>query len=225
MAHPYWPLFDLRVRTPRVELRYPSDDDCIALAAVAAQGIHDPDWLPFTVAWTDAPSPELERNALKHWWGLRAATTPDAWVLPMAVSVSGRLVGIQAVSATAFTVTKAVSTGSWLGRAFQGQGIGKEMRSAVLHLAFAGLGAEVAYTGAWHDNPASLGVTRALGYEPNGEEVMPRRGVADRQLKFRLTLAGWSERRQRDIEIEALEPCLEMLGARGARSTVGAEPD
>ena len=32
MGHP-WPLFDLRLRTPRLELRLPTDDDLLALAA------------------------------------------------------------------------------------------------------------------------------------------------------------------------------------------------
>ena len=41
---------------------------------------------------------------------------------------------------------RTVGTGSWLGRPYQGRGIGKEMRGAVLALAFDGLGAEVAET-------------------------------------------------------------------------------
>jgi hypothetical protein len=37
-AHP-WPLFDLRVRTPNLELRLPTDDDLLELARVARAGI------------------------------------------------------------------------------------------------------------------------------------------------------------------------------------------
>ena len=38
------------------------------------------------------------------------------------------------------------------------------MRLAALTLGFDGLGAEIATTGLWHDNAASLGVTQSLGY-------------------------------------------------------------
>ena len=55
MPHPYWPLFDLRVRTPRLELRYPSDDDLVALVDLARMGIHPPETMPFSTPWTDVP--------------------------------------------------------------------------------------------------------------------------------------------------------------------------
>ena len=46
------------------------------------------------------------------------------------------------------------------------------MRIATLHLGFLGLDALEASTGAFEDNLASLGVTRKLGYEPNGIACM-----------------------------------------------------
>ena len=36
-----WPLFDLVVRTPRLELRYPDDDLVYELAALTAEPIHE----------------------------------------------------------------------------------------------------------------------------------------------------------------------------------------
>ena len=54
MAHP-WPLFDLRLRTPRLELRVPADDDLLELAAIARAGLHDPDVHPFLVPWDELP--------------------------------------------------------------------------------------------------------------------------------------------------------------------------
>jgi hypothetical protein len=50
----YWPFFGLRITTTRLELRYPDDELAVALADVAAQGVHDPSTMPFTVPWTDA---------------------------------------------------------------------------------------------------------------------------------------------------------------------------
>jgi hypothetical protein len=67
MANPHWPLFDLRIVTPRLELRYPSDDDLFALAGILAEGIHDPETMPFSEPWTRAEPPELERNGLLFW--------------------------------------------------------------------------------------------------------------------------------------------------------------
>ena len=212
MAHPYWPLFDLRIRTERVELRPPTDDDLVELAAVAARGIHDPAEMPFGAPWTDVPSPQLERNSLQHYGGARAGFTAMDWHLPLAVSHEGRLVGTQSILATDFPQLRTASTGSWLGRQFQGQGIGKEMRAAALYLVFAGLGGEVATSAAWHDNGASIGVSRALGYEDNGVLTKLRRGVPTRQIQFRLERPAWEQQRPDRATIEGLDACLALFG-------------
>src|SRR5690606_16044055 len=122
----------------------------------------------FPVPWTQRPSPQFEREFMQHHWRARAAWTPQRWRLILAVFHDGAPIGCQDVIADDFPLLREVRTGSWLGRPFQGRGFGKQMRAAVLHLAFAGLGAVTARTSAFADNPASLAVTRALGYEPNG---------------------------------------------------------
>jgi RimJ/RimL family protein N-acetyltransferase len=213
MPHPYWPLFDLVVRTPRLEIRYPDDDRLMELAAVAVKGIHDPGFMPFLQPWTRAESPEFERNALKHWWTQRSRWDPEEWHFTGAVIVDGRAVGVQDVGSTHFAVTRAVSTGSWLGRQFHGQGIGKEMRAAILHLAFAGLDAVVAYSGAFEGNAASLGVSRALGYVENGEKIHDSEGQRVREIGLKLTREAWETRRRDDITITGLEACREWFGA------------
>jgi hypothetical protein len=73
--------------------------------------------------------------------------------------VDGHVVGSQGVFSTEWHVTRTVETGSRLGRWYQGRGLGREMRSAVLHLAFDGFGAERAVSCAYADNGASLAVT------------------------------------------------------------------
>ncbi|HUR76696.1 MAG TPA: GNAT family protein [Acidimicrobiales bacterium] len=211
MAHPYWPLFDLSIRTPRVELRSPDDELVCRVVDVARKGIHDPGSMPFGVPWTDAESPEFERNSLKHYWKSRADHNPDSWHLPFAVLIDGEPVGVQGVHADNFAKTRVAETGSWLGRAFQGRGIGQEMRAAVLHFAFAGLGAQRCTSGAWHDNGPSLGVSRALGYVENGDDIVLRRGSPDRQIRLLLTRDEWHSRRRDDIEISGLDACMEML--------------
>ncbi len=47
-------------------------------------------------------------------------------------------------------------------------GLWAKLHRAVLHLAFAGLGAQSATSIAFTDNPASLAISRKLGYEPDG---------------------------------------------------------
>ncbi len=208
----HWPLFSLRVRTTRVELRYPDDDDCRALADLGARGVHDPGWMPFSIPWTDVPPPLQQRNTLQHLWRLRVAWQPNDWSCPLAVVYEGEVVGVQDVLAKDFRVLRQVATGSWLGREHQGKGIGKEMRTAVLHLAFEGLGADRALSGAWEDNAPSLGVSRSLGYEPDGTRRALRRDQPSTLIGLRLTRERWLEHRRDDIEIIGLEPCREMFG-------------
>ena len=206
----HWPLFDLRIRTPRLEIRTPRDEDLEDLLTRIGEGIHDPATMPFTVPWTDTPSPWLERQALQHWWGLRAGWRPEQWNLTGAVFVDGEAVGVQNLMAEDFALLGVVKSGSWLGRRFQGRGIGTEMRAAVLHLAFEGLGAREALSGAWEDNETSLAVSRSLGYVENGREVGRRRSMPAAMVNLRLERARW--RRRDDIVIEGLEPCLELFG-------------
>jgi RimJ/RimL family protein N-acetyltransferase len=93
-----------------------------------------------------------------------------------------------------------------------GRGVGKEMRAAVLHLAFAELDAVEAYTDAFEDNPASLGVTRALGYEPNGTNLHEREGASVRALEFVLTRTNWESHGRDDIDVVGLAECRPLLG-------------
>jgi RimJ/RimL family protein N-acetyltransferase len=156
----------------------------------------------------------LQRGSLQHVWRTRAEWTPQQWHLPMAVVVDGDIVGVQAMLAEHYPTLRTVSTGSWLGRRYQGKGIGTEMRSAILHLAFAGLGAEHALTRAFVDNDASLAVTRRLGYEDTGRQLVVRRDAPAWMLAFGLARSRWEERRRDDIVIVGLDACLELFGAR-----------
>ena len=207
-----WPFFDLRVRTDRLELRPDWDEGLVALARLAAQGIHDPSTMPFTEPWSDAPAGVLERDVLQYHWRQRAALTASEWRLCFIVFCEGEVVGTQGISACSFAQTRVVSTGSWLGRAHQGQGIGREMRAAVLHFAFEGLGAERAESDAFHDNAASLGVSAALGYVENGDAIKLRRDTPDRLISLVLTRPAWLARRwPGEISISGLEACLPLL--------------
>jgi RimJ/RimL family protein N-acetyltransferase len=149
MLSDYWPLLELRVRTPRLELRYPDDDDLTLLADLTREEIQAPGLMPFTSPWTRAPAEQRPGTALRFWWGLRSNLAVERWTLTFLVLDDGEPVGVQDIAATYFPVTRSVGTGSWIVQRHQGRGVGKEMRAAVLHLAFEGLGAAEAHTSAF----------------------------------------------------------------------------
>ncbi len=158
-----------------------------------------------------AESPELERGVLQFAWGRRAALSRDDWSLPFVVSRDGVPMGVQELSARHFPVRRTVESGSWLVQREQGRGIGTEMRAAVLHLAFAGLGADEALSGSFADNPVSAAVSRRNGYEANGEETVVREGQAARMLRWVLTRPRWEAHRRDDIEVDGLDACRPLL--------------
>lgn len=208
----HFPLLGLRLQTPRLELRLPVPDDLGALADAAFDGIHAPDVMPFTYPWTDAPPAEVARGVVLHHWRTLGAWTPQQWALDLSVFHEGTVVGQQSVSANHLAVTREVSTGSWLGRRFHGKGIGTEMRAAVLHLAFVGLGAEHAVSAAADDNPASQAVSRKLGYEPDGVERHVVGTTLSVHLRLRLTRAAWEAHRTVPVTFDGLPACLPLFG-------------
>jgi RimJ/RimL family protein N-acetyltransferase len=170
-------------------------------------GIHPPDEMPFEVAWTDTLTVE---SFLEHHLGLRRDWTPGSWWLNLAVFCDGRVVGTQGMRAADFAASRRVVTGSWLGQVHQQRGIGTEMRAAILELAFRGLGATVAESGAAEGNAASARVSEKLGYRAAGEGYVSPRGEPIRHAKFELAAAGW--RSPVPVELVGLEPCLPLFG-------------
>ncbi|MGH3640795.1 MAG: GNAT family N-acetyltransferase [Mycobacterium sp.] len=213
MTAAIWPVFDLLVSTPRLSLRYVTDDLAGQLADLAARGIHDPDTMPFSEPWTDVPPPELQRNAVRYFWRCRADTTSEHWTLNLAVhDRDGTLLGVCTLNAEGFPISRTATTGSWIGRQFQGHGLGQEMRQAALHLIFAGLDGETATTRAWHDNIASLRVTRSLPYTQQGAIEEQRRDRPDTMLAFAMTRQQWQNIHRTDIQLAGVGPVRELLG-------------
>jgi RimJ/RimL family protein N-acetyltransferase len=219
MDYPFWPLFDLRIRTARLEIRLPTDEDLDALARVARKGVHDPATMPFLKPWTDEPSPQLERGLLQWGWRHRAEWTPQKWTFNGAVVLNGELVGVQDLSAEDFASSRSVKSGSWLGLEHQGQGIGKEMRAAMLYFAFESLGAVVANSGGFVDNEPSLSVSRSMGYEEIGRETVTRRGVPAVTIKLRLERSKWEAMEHVAVDVEGLEKCLDFFVAPPGESS------
>lgn len=209
----YWPLFGLRLATPRLILTPLQDADLVETLDLILGGIHDPGRMPFTMPWTDAPRDELIANSLRYYWTSRAESTPAKWGVPFLVRRRGVLVGLQELTGTDFAVTRTVATGSWLGAAHQGEGIGTEMREAVLQFAFDHLKAQRADSAAFTDNQPSLRVAEKLGYQHDGTAIVQRR-PGERAVEQRLVLTP--ERLVRSnwaVQARGLPACRAYFGS------------
>lgn len=211
-----WPPSALRVVSGDLELRYADDPTVEALARMAAtEGVHPADFMPFMTPWTVGTAEDVARSVLRWHWKQRAELTPERWQLELATWAGGRLVGTQGAVGKDYAITRSAETGSWLGLPHHGQGIGTRMRLLILHLLFDELDAEVATTGAFADNGPSLGVTRKLGYEANGESIAVRWGAPAPERWFRLTREQWLARpdeQRLDVTYEGTSALREFLG-------------
>lgn len=215
------PLYGLRLRTDRLQLRWPDEDEIVALARLAQTGVHDPAEMPFVVPWTDRiHEPDfIERFAAYH-RDLRHSWSPDDWSLELGVWAAEELIGVQGVIGHQFAVTRTVKTGSWLAQSFQHSGFGTEMRAAVLELAFHGLGAEAALSSALDGADASLRVSQKLGYVDDVETTVDVRGQRRLDRRLRLTRDRWIDQERISVRISGLEQCLPLFGVKASPEPV-----
>ena len=211
MPHRYWPMFDLRLTTPDLHLRHLVEADLESLAAIL------PDDAEQDPSATSYPAIDGDRNrgVVLHqdYWRARGSWRPESWALSFGVFRDGELVGYQGLEGDDFARLRTVDSSSFLIGAARGQGLGKQMRAAVLALAFGALGARFAITSAWTDNHASLGVSRALGYVDNGVSAHRRGDTVGEMAHLRLTrqrwlATGWPDR----VAVAGVEECLPFFG-------------
>ncbi len=210
------PLPSLLLRTERLELRLPTDAEVEALArAIEEHGIHPREEMPFAVAWTDAiGTPAFVPNMLRRFREQRQHRVPDDWRMNFLAFLDGRPIGSQSIGAENFAIARSVATGSYLLRPFQGQGLGTEMRAAVLAFAFDVLEAERAESGAIAGNDASARVSEKLGYEHVGWSELSPRGEAVPERRFELVRERWLAQPHPAVEISGpLERVRTVLGA------------
>jgi RimJ/RimL family protein N-acetyltransferase len=205
------PLDGLVLRTPRLELRLGSRAELFELGRLAQEGIHPPAEMPFLVPWTDrsgepgfvADVVAFHEAALRDW-------DAEEWSLHLLAFFDGKPIGTQSVRAVRFAQRREVDTGSWLGQAFQRQGLGTEMRAAVLELAFGALGAETATSGSVVGNESSRRVSEKLGYSVTGTSTIAPRGEPVQKHDLRIERAAWHP--PFPVGIEGLQPCLPLFG-------------
>jgi len=159
-------------------------------------------------------TPDREWAWLRAVWTGRGRVNEIFWRLYFVVVLDGEPVGVQDLIGTDFPSFGTVTTFSWLSPEVRRRGLGREMRQAVLHLAFAGLGAQQAESEAFVDNHASNRISAAVGYQPNGMNWATRRGEAAELNRWRLTREQWLKGRRDDIDLVAVAECLPVLGIR-----------
>jgi RimJ/RimL family protein N-acetyltransferase len=191
-----WPLRDLVLRTPDLELRGMTEDWALQLAQVVPDDVEQHPALAHFSAATDV---------LQAYWRNVGLWLPTEWVAELVVLHNGAPIGLQALEGKDFAERRTVDTHSWLVPSARARGLGKQMRSAVLSLAFDHLGAEAAVSEAWSDNAASLGVSLSLGYVETHTEAHD-----DGRVMRHLRLTGWSS--HLPVEVAGLEPCLPLFG-------------
>jgi RimJ/RimL family protein N-acetyltransferase len=207
----YWPLFDLRLTSPDLALRPMTEADLGPLADLLPADVEqDPQAGTFTVA-----DDRVRRGMVTHqgYWKSLGTWRPESWRLSFLVTAAGQVIGVQDLEGDDFPVLRTVDSSSYLVASARGRGYGQQMRRAVLALAFGPMRAEAAITSAWHDNHASLGVSRALGYRPNGESLHSHPGRVDTLLHLRLKRAEWlASDAGAGIGISGFEPCRPLFG-------------
>jgi RimJ/RimL family protein N-acetyltransferase len=178
---------------------------------VAQAGVHDPRKMPFLVPWTD-PSPTFVSDFLAYHHSVQERWRPEDWRLELAVFLAERPIGVQVLSAMYFAQNRTTGSASWLGQAWHGRGYGTEMRAAILELAFLGLDAQAAVSGAFVDNPASARVSAKLGYEDDGVRSPHVRGRAVREDRFRLPRDRFEAGPRVAVTIEGMDFCRPLFG-------------
>ena len=210
-----WPTFGLELTTPRLTLRLPSEEELVAAAVLAGEGVHHPHERPFLTPWTEGSAEDRARSVLGGHWYRLSSWEQDDWSLGMAVlDRAGTVMGVATLRARDFRVRREVTTSSWLGLRFQGQGYGTEARTALLTLAFDHLGASDATSEVFQNNHASQGVSRKLGYESDGISRDRREDEVVVSDRLRLTSARWAALADRvPVRVSGLEPALSMFGS------------
>jgi RimJ/RimL family protein N-acetyltransferase len=204
-------LFDLRITTPDLVLRPMREADLGTVCGLLPADLElDPAATRYEIS-----DEHRSRGIITHqgYWKSYGPWQPSAWRLGFVVLSGGDIVGFQELEGNDFPLLRTVDTSSFLISPVRGRGFGKQMRRAVLALAFGPMEAAAAITSAWHDNHASLGVSRALGYRPNGETLHAREERADVMVHLRLPREDWlAGDLATNIEISGFDACRFLFG-------------
>jgi RimJ/RimL family protein N-acetyltransferase len=203
-------LTDLRLRTPRLELRLGSERELRELGELFRDGTYPEEMesVASAVFFDGVKQPEWTENFVAHHNSWLDASGPAGWRFNFLVFADGRVIASQGLQSRA---AASVFTNSLMGRRYQGRGYGTEMRAAVLSLAFELLGARCAISDAWVGNTPSLAISRKLGYLSVGIEVHHPRGDPVEHEVMRLEASRF--RSPVAVEIDGAEAFASWLKA------------
>jgi len=210
-SNTWWPLADLRILAGDLTLRPLTEGD---LAPLADHLPADVELNPALPAY-DGIDASVARGIALHqtYWRALGSWRVESWDLLFAVLYDGEVIGVQSLEGSDFPRRRTVETWSFLLPAARGCGYGKSMRRAVLALAFDHLGALAAETDALQGNAASLGVSRAVGYLPNGETLHPHGDGVELMLRLRLTWERWlAAGGAAAVEVTGFDACRPLFG-------------
>ena len=211
-----WPVHGLALRTTDVELRVMTEADLGPICRALPDDVElDP--AATTYAGLDERSGRSAIVAQGYWRAL-GTWSPESWALPFVVRSSGGVVlGVQWLEGPEFRTDRVVDSSSWLVLEARGSGLGKQMRTAVLELAFGLLGAVAAVSSAVLTNAASLGVSRSLGYQDTHTSVLEHSGETLQHL--RLERSAWVRSAPgRTVEVSGADAALPFFGLGDGRA-------
>ncbi|GGB41068.1 hypothetical protein GCM10011492_34910 [Flexivirga endophytica] len=208
-----YPFLELSVETPMLQLRAATDEMLDELSDVVRAGKASADPAPYDdpMSFYEADPDLRVAKWLQAIWRGRGVLNAQSWRLFFVVVADDEPIGMQDVIGVNFTTFGTVTTFSWVSADHRRRGIGHEMRSAALHLAFDGLAATEASSEAFVDIHGSNAISRGLGYEPNGVEWATRHGKPALMNRWRLARDTWATQRRDNIQLRGVEPCRTLL--------------
>jgi RimJ/RimL family protein N-acetyltransferase len=204
-----WPLHGIHLRTADLDLRVMTEADLTVLAAALPD---DVEMNPHATRYAALDDRANRRAVLAQgYWRALGMWSPEDWALPFVVRTGGEVVGVQWLEGPDWRSDRTVDSSSWLVGSARGRGLGKQMRAAVLALAFGPLGARTAISSAVVDNSSSLGVSRALGYRDTHRSVLEHSGETLQHV--RLDRARWVASGQaHGVVVDGVTPALPLFG-------------
>jgi len=208
----YAPLH-VRVSTPRLELVAATDTLLEQLQVLVRDGKAMADPPPYDDPMSlYEPDPKARLHTwLRGIWRARCSATPDSWRLSFAVVVDECVVGMQDLLGLQFGTHKTVTSFSWLSSTVRRAGLGTEMRHAILHLVFDGMGALEASSDAFVDNLGSNRVSEARLPTKRGRVGHQERSAGPAPVVATDAL-GLASVRRTDIQLHGVDACKAALG-------------
>lgn len=209
-----WPLHGIRLTTADLELQPATEAALPALFEILPADLEAD---PAATRYAGVGEAANHRAILaQSYWRAMGLWSPHDWVLPFVVLRDGVPIGMQALEGPDYGTERTVDSWSWLAGPARGRGLGKQMRAAILELAFTHLGAKTAVSSAVVTNHGSLGVSRSLGYAETHQSVLSHNGQTLQHL--RLEADDWTASgRGAAVRVEGVGAALPFFGLGQAR--------